>query len=67
MYLPVNAPQTIFQRTLPSLTVKPIPTVAENVPVWNFPVSNCTNKDVFPTPLSPSKIVCNIKWFHIFM
>ena len=39
------------------LTVKPIPTVAENDPVWNFPWSNCTSSDVLPTPLSPTNIV----------
>jgi hypothetical protein len=58
---------TVFERTLLSLTVKPIPTVAEKVPVWNFPVSNCTSNDVFPTPLSPNSIVCNIILFNGFM
>lgn len=41
-----------------ALTVKPIPTVAEKVPDENFPVSNLTSREVLPTPLSPSNIVC---------
>lgn len=40
--------------------MKPMPTVAEKVPVLNLPVSNCTSREVLPTPLSPSKMVCNM-------
>lgn len=40
------------------LTVKPIPTVAAKFPGWNLPVSNWTNNEVLPTPLSPRRIVC---------
>lgn len=40
------------------LTVKPIPTVAAKFPGWNLPVSNWTNSEVLPTPLSPRRIVC---------
>lgn len=35
-----------------------MPTVAEKEPGMNFPWSNCTNRDVFPTPLSPTRMVC---------
>lgn len=35
-----------------------MPTVAENEPGMNLPWSNCTSRDVFPTPLSPTRIVC---------
>jgi len=60
--------QKLFFLTI-ILTVNPIPTVAEKLPVWNFPVSNLTNSDVFPTPLSPNKIVWNnnIKLAKIFL
>ena len=36
-----------------------MPTVAANEPGWNLPWSNWTSRDVFPTPLSPTSIVCN--------
>lgn len=35
-----------------------MPTVAEKVPGWNLPVSNCTRSEVLPTPESPSRMVC---------
>lgn len=40
------------------LTVNPMPTVAEKEPGMNLPWSNWTSRDVFPTPLSPTRIVC---------
>lgn len=54
------------------LTVKAIPTVAENDAVLNSFVWYLTMNDVFPTPLSPSKMTCNTKtrigsqWNSIF-
>lgn len=41
-----------------ALTVKPMPTVAEKEPGMNLPWSNWTSRDVFPTPLSPTRMVC---------
>lgn len=41
-----------------ALTVNPMPTVAEKEPGMNLPWSNWTSRDVFPTPLSPTRIVC---------
>ena len=38
-------------------TVKPMPTVAAKEPDENFPRSNWTRSEVFPTPLSPTNIV----------
>lgn len=35
-----------------------MPTVAEKEPGMNLPWSNWTSRDVFPTPLSPTRIVC---------
>ena len=43
-----------------NLTVKPIPTVALNEPLWNLPVSNWTNTEVLPTPESPTRMVFKI-------
>lgn len=44
-----------------------MPTVAEKEPGMNFPWSNCTNRDVFPTPLSPTRIVCKKKKDFVFL
>lgn len=46
------------------LTVNPMPTVAEKEPGMNLPWSNWTSRDVFPTPLSPTRMVCKrpTKW-----
>lgn len=52
LFLPINYLFVIF-----GLTVKAIPTVAENDPALNSPVLNLTKNDVFPTPESPNKIV----------
>lgn len=56
----INKSQSNFinNKMFHALTVNPMPTVAENEPGMNLPWSNCTSRDVFPTPLSPTRIVC---------
>ena len=39
------------------LTVNPMPTVAVKDPGINFPWSYWTSREVFPTPLSPTRMV----------
>lgn len=40
------------------LTVKPMPTVEVKDPAMNLPWSNWTSREVLPTPLSPTRMVC---------
>lgn len=46
------------------LTVKPMPTVEVNDPGMNLPWSNWTSREVLPTPLSPTRMVCRLRHTH---